>query len=114
MKKAGEFNGVPIYEDPNAPPNTLYLLNDKPIGTPGFDAVRFRGKELERAKVDVTTHVAYYRHIYRTSFTNKHKVHSCMLMGSWCWRQLVTHPVQAVKQWRASKRRRHAKLTNIT
>lgn len=29
MKKIGEFNGTPVYEDPNAPPGKMFFLNDK-------------------------------------------------------------------------------------
>lgn len=29
MKFIGYLNGVPIYEDPSAPPAKLYFLNDK-------------------------------------------------------------------------------------
>lgn len=28
MKFKGYINGVPIYEDPNVPPNKLYFLNE--------------------------------------------------------------------------------------
>lgn len=28
MKKVGEFNGIPVYVDPNCPPDTMYLIND--------------------------------------------------------------------------------------
>lgn len=28
MKKVGTHMGVDVYEDPNAPPNTMYFMND--------------------------------------------------------------------------------------
>ena len=29
MKKVGYYNGKPVYEDPNSPPNTMYWLNSE-------------------------------------------------------------------------------------
>jgi hypothetical protein len=40
MKLLGYLDEVPVYEDPNAPPNTLYFLNDN-------------WQEFERAYEDV-------------------------------------------------------------
>lgn len=28
MKKVGSYNNIPIYEDPNAPLNLMFLIND--------------------------------------------------------------------------------------
>jgi hypothetical protein len=29
MKRIGKYNGIVVYEDPNAPPNMLYFMNDR-------------------------------------------------------------------------------------
>lgn len=47
--------------------------------------------------VDDSTSVAYYEHIYRTSFMSDYKRHSCMQWGYWCWKQAREYPLDAVK-----------------
>ncbi len=80
MKKAGKINGIQVYTDPTVPPNTLFMINDK---------------------ADYSTAVAYYQHIYKTTFSldnDAPRVHACFERGHWCWLQLRTHPLQSIKQ----------------
>lgn len=100
MKKVGDYKGIEVYTDPNVPPGTMYMINEKQVHT---EFAKLDGI------VDDGTETTNVDHIYRTTYASDHKTHSCMLFGSWCWQQLFTHPVQAIRQWRASRRQRSRK-----
>lgn len=61
-----------------------------------LDKVYYQGEELE-IDVDDTTIIAYYQHIYRTSYDNQYSRHMCMKWGVWCWKQAREHPIDAIK-----------------
>lgn len=66
-----------------------------------FGDLKYHGKSLER-DIDNSVSTAYYRHIYRTSYStmigeNNYRKHMCMQWGSWCWKQALERPDEAIK-----------------
>lgn len=65
----------------------------------GFQKIKYQGKEvLPDLDVDDSTGVAYYQHIYRSTFGKlAPRRHMCMQWGNWCWKQAREYPLDAVK-----------------
>lgn len=61
-----------------------------------FEKIHYQGKELKR-DVDAITEVAFYEHIYRTSFMSDYRRHACMQSGAWCWKQAREYPLDAIR-----------------
>lgn len=76
-----------------------------------FDKIYYKDKEVERDVNAGNAEVAYFQHIYRTTFMtivdDKFREHACVLYGYRCWQQITRHPIQSLKQWR--QRRAHKK-----
>jgi hypothetical protein len=62
----------------------------------GFNEINYKGEPILPG-VDDSTGVAYYQHIYSTSFTGDYRRHLCMQWGHWCWKQAREYPLDAVR-----------------
>ena len=62
MKKVGTHNGVDVYEDPNAPPGTLFWLNEEWI-----DYYNFRP-----SKIKYLWYRFFKRNIIKANLFKKH------------------------------------------
>lgn len=60
-------------------------------GERGFGEITYRGKRIV-PDVDDSTHVAYFRHLFHTSFDGKYRRHACLRRGYWCWSNALRYP----------------------
>lgn len=99
MKKLGEIRGIPVYVDPNAPPATLYFINDKYMNFKQAD----KSFSALAKKIDNSSVSAKYTHMYHATYGSERRTHTCVLWGRWCWRQILRHPIQSYEQWRRKR-----------